>query len=306
MKKFTLTKTQGIGLFVVVTLVAIYMVINFLKGEDIFNGRTRYCTVYQNVEGLTATSPVYIRGLKVGMIEKIVYDAVKDNFVVKFAVKSEYAIPANSIMEVYSSDILGSKSIRINLGDSPIHAKSGDTLQSNIVPDMISMLTGELAPMKEQLSQVMTNVNSMLANINAILDTNARVNISQTLANLNKTLENTKGITGNLNELSPQIKSVVENLGKLSAALGENSGNITSSLENIKNITANLSESDLNATIESLKNLLEKLQDPNGTIGKLMTTDSMHNSLDSLVQSLNSFVEKMTENPKKFIKISVF
>ena len=59
MKKFTLTKTQGIGLFVVVTLVAIYVVINFLKGEDIFNGRTRYCTVYQNVEGLTATSPVY-------------------------------------------------------------------------------------------------------------------------------------------------------------------------------------------------------------------------------------------------------
>ena len=55
-----------------------------------------------------------------------------------------------------------------------------------------------------------------------------------------------------------------------------------------------------------MKNLMEKLQDPNGTIGKLMATDSMHNSLDSLVQSLNSFVEKMTENPKKFIKISVF
>ncbi len=306
MKKFKLTRTQGIGLFVIIVLVAIYLVINFLKGEDIFNGRTRYYTVYDNVEGLTATSPVYIRGLKVGMIEDISYDAAKDSFIVRFAVKSEYAIPVNSVMEIYSSDLLGGKSIRINLGNSDIHATSKDTLKSNIVPDMITMLTGELGPMKEELSQMMQNMTSVLANINTILDTNAKVNISQALANLNRTLENTKGITGNLNSLSPQIKAVVENLGKLSASLGESSNNISSSLENINKITADLSEADIEATIKSLKNLLEKLQDPNGTMGKLMATDSMHNSLDSLVQSLNSFIEKMSENPKKFIKISVF
>lgn len=306
MKKFTLTKTQGIGLFVVIVLLGIYLVINFLKGEEIFNGRTRYYTVYQNVEGLTATSPVYIRGLKVGTIEDISYDAVKDNFIVRFAVKSEYAIPANSVMEIYSSDLLGGKSIRINLGDSDIHAKSNDTLKSNIVPDMISMLTGELAPMKEELSEMMHNMTSVLANINTILDTNAKTNISQALANLNRTLENTKGITSNLNTLSPQIKSAVENLEKLSASLGASGNNITSSLENINKITADLSEADIDATIKSLKDLLEKLQNPEGTIGKLMATDSMHNSLDSLVQSLNVFVEKMTENPKKFLKISVF
>ncbi len=306
MKGLKLTKTQGIGLFVIITLAAIYLVINFLKGEDLFNGRTKYYTVYQNVEGLAATSPVYIRGLKVGMIENISYDPVKDNFVVLCSVNSQYAIPANSIMEIYSTDLLGGKSIRIDMGDSNIIAKGGDTLGSNIVPDIVSMLAGEIGPLKEQMSQLMANMNSVLENVNSMLDTNAKVNIAQSLAHLNKTLENTKGITGNLNKLSPEISAVVENLSKLSASLGESSEDINNSLKNINNITTNLSESDLNATIESLKTLLEKLQDPNGSIGKLMTTDSMHNSLDSLIQGLNTFVEKVSENPRKFIKISVF
>ena len=306
MKNLKLTKTQGIGLFVVVTLIAIYLVINFLKGEDIFNGRTRYYTTYENVEGLTATSPVYIRGLKVGKIEHIAYDAMKDNFVVTFTVGDEYAIPSNSIMEIYSSDLLGGKSIRINLGNATAHAQAGDTLGSNIVPDMVTMLTTEIAPVKDELMQLMANMNSVLASVNSIMDTNAKENIAQTLSNLNKTLENTKGITANLNKLSPEITEVVENLGKLSASLGESSEDINKSLKNINTITTNLSESDLNATIANLKNLLEKLQDPNGSIGKLMSTDSMHNSLDSLVQGLNSFIEKVSENPRKYIKISVF
>ena len=81
---------------------------------------------------------------------------------------------------------------------------------------------------------------------------------------------------------------------------------MTSTLENIDNITGQLSEADLKATIESLKSLVEKLQDPDGSVGKLLSTDSLHNSVDSLINNINNFVDKMTENPKKFIKISVF
>ena len=292
MEKFKLTKTQGIGLFVVITLITIYLVINFLKGEDLFNGRTGYYTVYDNVEGLVATSPVYIRGLKVGTIESITYNAVKDNFIVKFTVKSDYAIPENSIMEIYSSDLLGGKSLRIHLGDSNIHAEGNDTLASRTVPDMISMLTNELGPMKEQLGQVMASMNTVLTNLNDILDTNGKENISQAIRHLNKTLANAEGITRNLN--------------KLSSALGNSGEDINNTFENLNKITANLSEADLQATINNLKDLTQKLQDPDGSIGKLLTTDSMHNSLDSLIQSLNSFIEKVSENPKKYIKISVF
>lgn len=306
MKQFKLTKTQGIGLFVILTLVGLFFVVNFLRGRDIFNSQATYYAVYDNVEGLASSSPVYLRGLKIGMVQNIRYDASNDNFIVEFEVKSEYSIPTNSTVELYSSDLLGGKAIKINLGTDNISAKNHDTLKGVVAPDMLASLMGSVSPLAEQLKSVMENLNTTLAGINAVLDTNGQANISKALANLNKTLENAKGITGNLNALSPEISEIVANFNKLAQSLEQSSGNITASLENVENITGQLSEADIKATIESLKTLVEKLQDPNGSVGKLLSTDAMHNSVDSLVNNINNFVEKMTENPKKFIKISVF
>ncbi len=306
MKQVRLTKTQGIGLFVILTLIGLFVVINFLRGRDIFNRQATYYATYDNVEGLASSSPVYIRGLKVGMIQDIRYNASKDNFIVEFEVKSEYSIPANSTVELYSSDLLGGKAIKINLGTDNVAAKSHDTLQGTSTPDMIATLMSGIAPLADQLKSVVTNLNTTLNGLNAVLDTNGQANISKALANLNKTLENTKGITGNLNSLSPEIKEIVLNFNKLSESLEQSSGNISNSLDNFEKITGQLSYADLKATIESMRALVEKLQDPNGSIGKLLSTDTMHDSVDSLVNNINNFVEKMTENPKKFIKISVF
>ena len=304
MKK--MNNAQRIGLFVIITLVAIYIVINFLKGQDLFNKNIKYYTVFEDVEGLTATGPVYIRGLKVGTVESIQYDNSDGNFIVRISVKSDYAIPLNSVAEIYSADILGGKSVRINLGDSNIQAKENDTLQSNTVPDMITMLANGVGPLKEQAQQLMANMNVTLDNINSILDSNAKANLSQTFYNLNRTLKNAEGISRNLHDLSPEIKELIQNLSVLSQNLNTGSEDLNASLKNINRITGGLSEADLKTTIENLGNLLEKIQDPDGSVGKLLTTDSLHNSIENLVKDVDNLIEKITENPKKYIKISVF
>ena len=135
MEKFRLTKLQAIGLFVLLTLIAAFAVINFLRGEDLFNGSTAYYATFETVDGLTVTGPVFIKGLKVGMVEEIEYDMEKDRFEVEFKVKSKFHIPDNSVAEIYSADIMGSRAMRVNLGDSDIYAQDGDTLSTAIVPD---------------------------------------------------------------------------------------------------------------------------------------------------------------------------
>lgn len=306
MGKFTFNKTQNLGIFVILTIIGIFVVINFLRGQDIFNGRTKYNAIFNNVEGLTATAPVYIRGLKVGSIESIKYDNTKDNFVVKLSIKSDYAIPNNSEAELYSADILGGKSIRINLGNSNIHAKNNDTIISNIVPDMITMLTTEIGPLKEQITVVLNNMNTTLTNLNQVLDSNAKKDIAQSLDNLKKTMANANRLSANLSEASPQIKTIVNNLAELSQALKDNKQSITSSLSNLENFTQELSESKIKETINNLNSTLSKIQDPDGTIGKLLSSDTVYKSVDSLINDIDVLVKKITENPKKYIKISVF
>jgi hypothetical protein len=150
------------------------------------------------------------------------------------------------------------------------------------------------------------NVNKTLDNVNATLDSNARVNIQSALANLDKTLANASQLSRKLNDMAPEVNDIVKNLNVLSKGLSEGTNDIKGTLANVNSITSQLSKAELTETLNNLKSLLSKLQDPNGSVGKLLTTDSLHNSVNTLVQDVDILVKRITENPKKYIKVSVF
>ena len=67
-----------------------------------------------------------------------------------------------------------------------------------------------------------------------------------------------------------------------------------------------INASDIDGLLSSVRNLLENINDPDGTVGQLINNDSMYNSVDSLLSDIDELVRKIQENPKKYIKISVF
>ena len=69
---------------------------------------------------------------------------------------------------------------------------------------------------------------------------------------------------------------------------------------------ATLNESDIAAVVESFKALLENINDPDGSIGKLLVDGSVYDSVDELLTDVDLLVKKIQENPKKYLKISVF
>lgn len=306
MEKFRLSRMQAIGLFVLLTLIATFAVINFLRGEDIFNRSSTYYAVYDQVDGLTVTGPVYLRGYKVGMVEDITYNPQQNNFEVELKVKSQFEIPANSTAEVYSADIMGARAVRINIGDSRQILESGDTLSSAIQPDMISTVMGQIEPLKEQAVELMATMNRTLESVDKLLDSTSRAEIQSSLKHLNRTLANAASLSRTLDNISPELVEIVKNLEVLSKGLGESTDEIKGSLENVNAITSSLSKAELDKTIESLRNLSEKLQDPNGSVGKLLSTDSLHNAVNTLINDVDKLVKGISENPKKYIKVSVF
>ncbi len=306
MEKFRLSRVQAIGLFVLLTLIATFAVVNFLRGEDIFKRSTTYYANFEKVDGLVVTGPVNLKGLKVGMVEAIEYNMEKDIFEVEFKVKSDFKIPENSVAEIYSADLLGSMALRIVLGDSKTYAQEGDVLAGGFAPDMISMITSEIMPLKEQAEVLLANLNKTLESVNMVLDSTAREDLQGSLANLNTTLRNAAGVSAALNKVAPEFGQIVANLEVLSKGLGESAGDIQGSLENVNKITSQLSQAEIDKAILSLKELCEKLQDPNGSVGKMLATDSLHNSVNDLVRDIDELVQRITENPKKYIRVSVF
>lgn len=300
------TKTVYIGFFVVATLVAMFLVMNYLKGKGVFDSSDIYYTKLKDVSGLTVSSPVHFRGLKVGIVEKIEFKADKDCFDVALTVSGGYNIPKDSYVEVYSADLLGGKALKLVYGVSNEYLSSNDTLKGGVAEDMIASVTSKIGPLAEQATNLMANLNKTLDNVNATLDSSARLNIQSALGNLDNTLANTTKLSRNLNDMAPELKEIVANLTVLSQGLSEGTDDIKGTLKNVNNITSQLSEADLKQTLDNLKNLLEKIQDPNGSIGKLLVTDSLHNSVNTLIKDVDILVKRITENPKKYIKVSVF
>lgn len=304
--KLKLSKEQKIGAFAVITLFSVYILINYLKGKDIFTGRNTYYAIYHDVEGLTVTGPVYIRGLKVGTVEAISYNQHKDNFTVKLKVKRDYVLPNNSVAQIYNSDLLGTKSIRINIGDGYIHLSSNDTIKTSTEITLVQMVTGELMPFKDKIYDLLNSLEITLNNVNSLLDDNNKENINKSLLHLSKTLQNLDKTTTTLNSSAPEIASIISNINSITLQLDSNIHNINRGISNFADLSDSLKVADINGTIGALKDLLIQVRNPEGSIGKLLETDQLHNSIEKLISDIDTLVSNINKNPRKYIRISVF
>ena len=301
-----ISSSQKIGIFVIAIGVSLFFALNFLKGYDIFKKRSVYHTYLPEVEGLAPTSPIYIRGFKVGTIEKIKLDPVRDSFLVSFNVTNDYLIPIDTRAEVYSSNLLGGKALRLALGQSEIGARNGDTLKGKSVPDMLSVLYGYVGPLKDKLEETVDNLNSVLASVNQTLDSAARQDLHSSLKRLDGSLANIQRLSASLNGMTPDLSSSLKNINTITQDLSAPDGDLKGAIANVNKTAENLSALRLQESLDKLNAMLEKLQSPESTTGKLMGSSDLHNSVDSLLNDIDQIVKKIKANPRKYIKVSVF
>ena len=77
-------------------------------------------------------------------------------------------------------------------------------------------------------------------------------------------------------------------------------------VDGVNEMIATLNKAEIDELVSSIKVLLENINDPDGSVSKLLTDDSVYDSADMLLKDIDDLVKKIQENPKKYIKISVF
>lgn len=299
-------KEVKLGIIACIIIAATFLAVDFLKGKDLFTNDIKLHTSYSSVEGLSVSTPVTIQGYKVGNITEMSYDPQQRIYNISFTVLSEFDIPNDSYLEVYSSDILGSKALRIILGNSAEYFTSGESIKGEIASDLIGKLTSELSSTKSQVDTLLTNLNKTVNSVNVILNKENTENIASVMEDLQRTMSDIAKISATIKNKTPEIESLIANFESVSNTIAASSESISKTLENAEQITSAITEAQISESINSLKNLLDGLQNESGTIGKLLTSDSLYNSITSLSSHLDSLVTKIEKDPKKYIKISIF
>lgn len=300
------TKEVKIGAFLLSVLVISFFVINYLRGKDILNREMEICSVYENVEGLVPSAPVYIKGYKAGKVVEVDYRSELDDFKVVCSVLKDFRIPEDSRMTIYAVDIMGGKGVRLDLGTSDVFVKDGDMLTPSYEAGLMDGLAAGIAPLMEKVGNTLDSLNVTVSGVNKMLGEANQAHITRTLAHLETTMSDVKGIARTINGKSSELESLVSNLSALSVKLGTIADKADDVMGGVSSVVTTLDESDLAGVITSLKALLENINDPEGTVGKLLVDGSVYDSVDELLNDIDTLVKKIEENPKKYIKISVF
>ena len=301
-----MNKEYKIGLFAVLVIVASFFLLNYLRGEDIFNRESEVVARYGNIEGLAVSAPVYIKGYKAGKVSEVEYDTGNGDFIVTCSVLNSFDIPVDSKMTIYSVDIMGGKGIRLDLGKSEKMIQDGDTLAPYFEAGLMDGLADELAPLLNKVNMTLDSLNVTVSGVNRLLCDANQENISRTLAHLEKTMKNVGAVAASIEGRSDELNVFIDNLADFSSKLGGIADSADTLITDVDKLVGTLNESDIEGLVGSFKTLLENINDPDGTVGKLLTDDSVYFSVDSLLTDVDSLVRKIQENPRKYLKISVF
>lgn len=296
MKKW-FTKEIQIALVAIVALVVLYIGLNFLKGLSVFSNSNNYCVAFDDVSGLSASSPVYANGYKVGVVERINYDYENPKKIIAvLGLDKQMRVPVGSHAEV-ASDLLGNIKINLVLSDNPLSFLAvGDTITGNIEVGMM----GKVGEMMPAIESMMPKLDSILTSLNILLGDPA----------LQNTLHNVEGMTANLNRTSADLRTLSASLGHDVPMMMKKADGV---LDNTQQLTANLSAIDIatmtakvNQTLANVEDMTQKLNSNEGTLGLLMRDASLYNHLSQTAADADSLLIDLRQHPKRYVHFSVF
>ena len=301
-----MNKELKIGIFVVSVLVVSFFVINYLRGEDIFNREYELTSRFGNVEGLVPSAPVFIKGYKAGKVTEVTYDSSEGDFAVVCSISKDFAVPADSKMTIYATDIMGGKGVKIDLGTSEALAHDGDTLVPVFEAGIMDAIASTVVPLVAKVSSAIDSLSTTVGLVNRLLSEENQASLSRTLVHAEKTMASLRSLSASINGKSSEVNSLIENLDQFAGKLGSIADKVDTTMSDVTRLVGSVTAEDVNALVRAANELLRNINDPNGSVGKLLNSDSVYNSVDSLLVDVNEIVDKIKENPKKYLKISVF
>ena len=312
-----LTREFKVGLLFLAAIALFIWGFNFLKGTSLFTSTRYFYAVYDKVDGLERSNKVLVNGLRIGQVQDMDFIEGSSKIIVELYIKSDIKIPRNSVAKIFGTDLLGSKAVEIVMGDSPQLLQDGDTLTSTLESSLKDQLSEQVEPLKRKAIVLINSVDSVMAVIQSIFSENTRQNLASSIENIRITLMNAESVSSNIDTIlkseKSRISAIITHLESISHNLEGNNKKINNIITNFETLSDSLVSSDLSKTvreagvaINNLKEISDKINRGEGTIGKLFTNDSLYYNLEKSSSNLDKLLEDIRLNPKRYVKLSLF
>ena len=178
---------------------------------------------FNDISGLSVSSPIYANGYRVGVVEDIIYDyGRQNNIVAVIGLNNEMRLPKGSNAEI-ASDLLGNIKLELVLGPNPSDLlQPGDTISGGLQQGIMGLAAG----MVPQIQAMLPKLDSILMNVNLLLSDPA----------LKNSLHHIDQITGNLTTTTNELNTMAQALNRQMPSLIKNADGM---LANANDLTRN-------------------------------------------------------------------
>lgn len=305
-----------VGLAALVAVIIFFLGMRFFQDLPLFRGTYTLYSEFEDTSGLQSGNAVRINGVKVGTVEGVQLTPDKERVRVQFHLDSDVSVPEGTRARVSGMAFFGNTFLRLRPGPSTNPALA----EGSYVPadPQQSTLQSLLDDLNERGPQMVDRMDSVLVQTNVALDEatatfrETRYLVGNANSDLRQTLASFESSANTLDELianqQPRVANTLTNLeqfsSELSALTAENRDSLRIAVGNLNRLTTNLDRnlSGLDTTTLALNTIVRRINQGEGSLGRLVNDPSIYLRLDSAATNLNVFMEQLQRDPGRYLR----
>lgn len=266
-----------IGIFFTIALILV-IGLSLQVNKGFLSDRYEIVANFESVSAVESGTNVTLRGVPVGSVKSIDWDATEHKVRVILQIDDEYEIATNAVAKIQVSSLLGGSVVNITVEEGPddiSYLGPGDEIATAETPSIDEVMS-TLSDLSSETENLITNLNknqeTTLGKINEVVEENRQYirSTSESFARLGPKLET---LSDRLNEMTEHMQSGEGTIGALYA---------DKQLYN-----------DLKEMSETAKEVASQIKSGEGTLGTLIYRDDIANEARSIMEDLRNAAQEV-------------
>lgn len=299
------SKEVKVGLSIVLAIVVFYFGVRYLQNVPLFRGSYTLHAQFSDAAGLVSGNQVRINGVNVGSVQSVRLDPEARVAQVTFRVDQNVEIPQGSTAEIKGVSALGGVRLSINLGPpTNPRIEAGGFVPTPPEKDILAQLSDRAPMLAARADSLLSSANATMQEAQVMLNSpnsdlrTTFVAIRESANELRKLLEAQQGrltrVMDNTADLTDELETFAEtNTDSLSRSVERMNAVLNQTDRNLK---------QLEQTTNNLDALVTKINEGDGTLGRLVNDPSLYVRLDSTTAQFNSLLKDFQANPGRYLK----
>jgi phospholipid/cholesterol/gamma-HCH transport system substrate-binding protein len=321
-----------VGVVIVAALVVIVVGTMWLEGTSFTGETTEVHAVFSEVGQITAGNPVKFRGVRVGSVRRV--EVLPDGSLVRvtFRVQEDLRIPPDAVVVLSPESFFGDWQAEIHSRDRFPHAQFAEAREPEDLPGYalpdIAQLTATADRISENIGtlsdrigiafseETARNIASMIDNMEEVTERLSDL-VTQQAASFTDVTDDVRRATQGIGDAALEAQIVLTRLNSVmgQAATGEALSDFAALAENLRKLSEDLQDTNttvqamamqVDSTFASLDRVAVQAAEGEGSLGRLLSDPTMAAGMEGTLAELQVLLQDIRENPRRYLRLSIF